>query len=448
MKDKEEKRVVKVRLAKFIAIVAAIAIVAFMSLFINAYKSGKINRFSGAEMFGKNDKKMDEIAKELFVQGDELIRKYEDYAIPSKDEEFKVVDKIKYEKTESKYSDVEEKYKEVFAEDALKNAIAIHFKDVEGTLYSKVRIGGITWSLDELSVEKKSEENGVYTYIAKYKMIYSDDPANKAHDFIESEFKIKEIDGAYTIIETNFLNMDKNNKENTPVEDIKQEEQNTTQQQAENGEYEITYKEEVYKSYNQNGGISFENKRNLPVVKNTSNQSAADEIIKSLTSISNEKWNEITNTSDEFKDAPSGSGGVNYLLSTYLVNDKYIVFKAERTGSFGGAGWTAEEYYNFDAKTGKRLTLKNISSNYNDLEKNIVNKTVDYINKNVTVIVDDVEKEVRELITSEDGVWGITKEGLEIKLPKNSIGTSADGIITVNINKTDVNKYLLENYEI
>jgi len=250
-----------------------------------------------------------------------------------------------------------------------------------------------------------------------------------------------------------FVNKDNSNSETTALNNTAQEEQeqSTIQQpqQDENGEYEITYKDEVYKSYNQKGGVSFENKRNLPIIKNTSNQSAADEIVKALIAVSNERWDEITNASDEFKDAPNGTGGVNYLLSTYSVNDKYIVFKAERTGSFGGAGWTAEEYYNFDAKTGKRLTLKSISSSYNDLEKIIINKTVEYIkNNNIAVIVDSVETAIRELISSEDGIWGITKQGIEIKLPKDSIGQGADGIITVSINKTDVNKYLLDNYEI
>ncbi len=227
------------------------------------------------------------------------------------------------------------------------------------------------------------------------------------------------------------------------------QQENVVEQPAQqvDAKYEISYTEETYKSYRQDGSLTFENKRNLPVIKNTSNQTAADAIVKSLTDISNTKWSEITKASDEYRESPYGEG-VNYLFSTHLVNGKYIVIKAEESGSFGGVAWSAEEYYNFDAKTGKLLSLSNISSTPSSFEQFIYNKIISYVNSSdMTVSTENLTKTVKDLVSSENGIWGFTEKGIEINLPKYSIGIGADGIRTILVDKSDVNQYLLDEYK-
>ena len=246
-------------------------------------------------------------------------------------------------------------------------------------------------------------------------------------------------------IENKVIQTSLNEEEN---KNVVQGKENVEQpQNSQKGTFEISYKEETYKSYKSTGELEFENKRNLPIIKNSSNQSAADEIVKSLTIISDKAWTDIKTSSDEFKEFQY-TAGVNYIFSTELVNDNYIVFKADQSGNFGGVGWTAKELYNYDAKTGKLLTLKSIASDYNNLEKTIVNKVVNHIkNNDIIVTVDNLETEINKLIST-DGVWGYTNSGIEINLPKYSVSGGATGIITVEINKSDINGYLLENYKI
>ena len=211
-------------------------------------------------------------------------------------------------------------------------------------------------------------------------------------------------------------------------------------------EFQITYTEESYKAYKENGEYTVESKRNLPVITNPANQNAADKIVKSLTDFSDKKWKEIKEASEEYKDLQY-KAGVQYLFNTYLVKDNYIVLQANQSGDFGGVGWTAEEFYNYDAKTGNFLTLKNISTDYNKFNEIISNKVHEYINKNMNVIVPDLEESVNDIL-NQDGNWGFTESGISIVLPKYSIGSGADGVHIVKIDKSDINQYLLEEYKI
>lgn len=246
-----------------------------------------------------------------------------------------------------------------------------------------------------------------------------------------------------------------NNAENTNVVEL-----------TKKNEFKISFIEEEYKSHKESGEVVFENKRNLPVITNEANQSAADKIVKSLTFFSDEEWKNIKETSDTNKDNAfiiSGgeyNAGVQYLFNTYLVKDNYLVFKAIRSGNFGGVNWDGKELFNYDKKTGDLLTLRNIASDYNNLEKTIENRIINHIKnnyphivsnmeelRNKNLITNTIESEVNRIM-SMDGNWGFTEEGIEINLPKSSIGTSADGIINITIDKSYINPYLLEEYKI
>ena len=184
----------------------------------------------------------------------------------------------------------------------------------------------------------------------------------------------------------------------------------------------------------------------MPVITNAANQTAANNIVTSLTGFSDKKWAEIKKASDEYKESTTGSG-VQYLFNISLTNNNYIVFKATQSGDFGGVGWIAEEFYNYDAKTGSLLTLRNIATDYTNLKKVISDKVLNYIDTNINVNVQNVEQSVNDIL-AQDGNWGFTESGIIIKIPKYSIGDGATGIHTVQIDKSDINPYLLEAYKI
>ena len=217
-----------------------------------------------------------------------------------------------------------------------------------------------------------------------------------------------------------------------------------------NNYFKISYKEEIYISKKENGENSHKNKRNLPVIKNENNQSVASKIEKSLIQISDKNWNVIKQSSDDYKET-SYTDGVNYILSTYRISDKYIVFRANQSGSFGGVTWTGEELYNYDTKTGKLLSLSNVSKDYNSLLSTIISKTEKYIKENSIELqgnaLTNLNATIKKIV-AQNGNWGFSNDGMEFIFPKYSISSGADGVITIKLNKNEINQYLLENYNI
>ena len=250
----------------------------------------------------------------------------------------------------------------------------------------------------------------------------------------------------------NIVNTNQNNFNNVASPEQKEpinntEKTNNIVETTPKDEYKITFKYETYKSYKESGEVTFENTRNLPVIINEANQAAADKIVKSLTTISDKAWEKIKESSDEYREFQY-TAGVQYLLNTYINKENYLVFKAIQSGSFGGVGWNAEEFYNYDAKTGELLTLESISTDYANFKKMISDKVRDYISNNIEdVLVSDVDQAINDIL-NQDGNWGFTETGINIQLPKYSIGSGADGVRTVKIDKSDVNSYLLEEYKI
>ena len=243
------------------------------------------------------------------------------------------------------------------------------------------------------------------------------------------------------------------NKENiVEVEDNKEEEKIN---------FEITYKEEVYTTKNNDGGIVATNKRSLPVISSKNNQNIADKIVNKLTSISNEFWNNsIKKTSDEMKDSGYDRLGVNYLYSTGVVNENRLSFILTMSGSFGGVSWDDVKGYNFDAKTGELLTFENISLNKENFKNVMYSKIINYIENNydtTTFLKQDCNgngcfdvtwQELVSKYLNYEGIWYFTDNGITVKFPKHSLADGATGIVSADIDKNDINSYLKDEYKI
>ncbi len=214
--------------------------------------------------------------------------------------------------------------------------------------------------------------------------------------------------------------------------------------------FKISYKEEIYSSTKENGELSHQNKRNLPIIKNSINQPAASKIEKSLTQISDKNWSTIKQSSDEYKEN-SYIEGVNYMLNTHFMSDNCIVFRANQSGGFGGVSWISEELYNYDTKTGDILSLNNVTTDYNSLLSKIISKTEKYIKDNSIELLEEAETNLNaeiKKIVEQNGNWGFSNDGMEFIFPKYSISSGATGIITIKLDKNEINPYLLEVYKI
>ena len=224
--------------------------------------------------------------------------------------------------------------------------------------------------------------------------------------------------------------------------------------------FDITYKDEVYTTTNDNGVLVAKSTRNLPVIVNKSNQSSVDKIVSTLTRFSDVDWNGIKKNSDELKDSPFEGIGVNNLFSTGVVNENRLTFILTMSGSFGGVSWDDIKGYNFDAKTGELLTFDNISLDKENFKNVLYNKVINYIENNYDTTtflnrdcsgngcVDVTWQELVSKYLNNEGIWYFTDTGITVKFPKHSLADGATGIISVDINKNDINSYLKDEYKI
>lgn len=223
--ENNEKKVIKISLGTFIAIAASLVIVGFVGINLYANSLGKPNIISGIQALLKNEPEVnvDEIAKELFEKGAYEIRKLE-YSSFVKDEyqvegEFieKEINGRLYVKTNEKFETIEQKYAEIFTDDALKNVLSRRFANVDGVLY--VSHGGATgWDITNVEVEEINEENGELTYRASYNDVNIDDSISE--EKYTCEFKIKEVNGEYRISATNYCNLDKKQENEEEKENL------------------------------------------------------------------------------------------------------------------------------------------------------------------------------------------------------------------------------------
>lgn len=208
--ENKEKKVIKISLNKFIGIAVTTVIVLFVGFNLLAYKMEKPNLISTIEALIKKDDEeiLNKTAKELFEKAMISIRDSYKY-YESSEEDAEEIQGRYYRKTNSKYEEVEEKYREIFTDEVLPNVINLNFCNKDGVLYALEKAGGTPWKIIELKVEKINEENGELTYKAIYKLSYTDDPDNKQPEEQVCQFKMREENGVYKISATNYLNLDK-----------------------------------------------------------------------------------------------------------------------------------------------------------------------------------------------------------------------------------------------
>ncbi len=205
--DNNEKKVIKISFNTFLAIAACLVIVGFVGINIYANSLGKPNIISGIQALIKDEPKVnvDEIAKELFEKAVLAIREPSEFYKQSDSEEIKNIDNRYFKKTDSKYSEVKEKCREIFTEEALENVLKLYFYDVDGIAYA-IPTAGPGYSIENINVEKTNEDNGELTYKATYTKKYVDGAPTEEQN---CEFKIKKVDETYKIFATSYMNLDK-----------------------------------------------------------------------------------------------------------------------------------------------------------------------------------------------------------------------------------------------
>ena len=114
----------------------------------------------------------------------------------------------------------------------------------------------------------------------------------------------------------------------------------------------------------------------------------------------------------------------------------------------GGVDWTSREFYTYDTTTGELLDLKDIAIDVNNLKSFLHDKIKEYVNNNFTVVqTTDLYVTIEEIISKNEN-YGLIEDKFVAILPKYSIGSGADGVKLIEINKYDINPYLVEEYQI
>ena len=243
-----------------------------------------------------------------------------------------------------------------------------------------------------------------------------------------------------------------NTKSNNETKENKEEKSNDeSNDNKEEDKYIISYEKEEYTTKRSDGTESTKSTRNLPKITNSKNQEAANKIVKFLTDISNQNWEDnIKKVANDSSELPYSDLGVTYLYETGIETDNRLTFTLKMNGGFGGVSWLAEEGYNFDKKTGELLTFDTISTNKDELEQYLLKKTKEKIEelrkRESNCINDDYQKNLEEI--SKNGNWYFTSSEIIIKLQKYTIACGAGGITEINISKEDVNQYLKDEYKI
>lgn len=209
--------------------------------------------------------------------------------------------------------------------------------------------------------------------------------------------------------------------------------------------WNITYSNEEYNTYNEEKLVS-KNMRNVPNIKNKEKEEAAEKIQESLTNISNEHWEYIKETSDDYKDVESEETlGVTYLISTEYENENYITFKFSESGGFGGVSWADTKLYTYDTQYGELVSLENIATNYDELIGKLYDISVENLESRKLGLIDGWEDALKEQIV-ESGNYALIEGKLKIVLPKYSIAAGVDGVIVIDIDKEEIKNFIKERY--
>lgn len=172
--------------------------------------SNKINEASMGTTIDDDDKldDIDKIAKDLFEKGSLKIREthYSDYyEYENKTERVdKEINGNTYLKSNLLYSEIENKYAEIFTGEALKEILNIRFANVDGYLY--IKCGGASgWGVTNIKVSKISEGNNEINYLIKYNNVNVADIVDLEEQ--SCNMTIKLVDGNYRISATDYCGL-------------------------------------------------------------------------------------------------------------------------------------------------------------------------------------------------------------------------------------------------
>ena len=211
----------------------------------------------------------------------------------------------------------------------------------------------------------------------------------------------------------------------------------------------IEYKEDIYQTKDSNGNIVTESRRNIPIIKSIENQKQADKIVNYLTKKSNERWKDIKKSADEYTKLNNNQKvGVNYILGNVAQSEYYSSFIFRLNGHMGGLDCSDIKAYTFNNKTGKVLKLSDITSNNKKLKKYLSDEIINYISKQE--YVDKLDKNWKKKIgdtIAKTGNWYINEDGLNIIIPKYSIGPGIVDIIEYRFDYKYINSFLLKKYK-
>lgn len=214
-------------------------------------------------------------------------------------------------------------------------------------------------------------------------------------------------------------------------------------------DFKIEFKEEAYILKDKDGNIIVESKRVIPSIKSDKYQGQADKITSFLLNVSNENWEQIKSSSDEyFSQELKDKVGVNYLLSALEQNEKYFTFVFDMSGSMGVVSWNDRAGYSFDTQTGELLNINDITNNLDELTSTCYSKLYEYLLGQD--YIEDLDENWQTKLNSlmlENGVWYLTKDGLSFSFPKYSLGPGYIDIISYTIGYDDLNDLILQEYQ-
>ena len=215
----------------------------------------------------------------------------------------------------------------------------------------------------------------------------------------------------------------------------------------------VTYKDDVFEKKLERGKLK--NTRNLPVIKNSNNQTAADKIVNYLTNISNKDWKQANGVENAAAGLDDNSiVGVSYLFNTLINNENLLSIGYNLEGSMGGPSWTGVWGYNFNPNTGDILNIIDVLKEEGTVElseyvfNEIENK---YKDENTLWQKDSTDgywKDIANKNIYKIGNWFLTDKGMTITFDKYLLGPGSSGVIVVDIPKNIVNMQLKDEYKI
>lgn len=125
-----------------------------------------------------------------------------------------------------------------------------------------------------------------------------------------------------------------------------------------------------------------------------------------------------------------------------------MTFTLTLSGGFGGVGWYSYWGYSYDVTTGELLTLKTITDNYSKFEETLISQIKQELEKlkSEVEIYELSDQQIIDYI-NQTGNWILTEDGITIIFQEYEIADGATGLISIDIDKSIINKYLKKEYK-